>query len=213
MKTTYEKTTWTIIIGGAIIGIIASVLSGGCIALGITREDAYAAINEAIEIYDEIKAERRKKPAETPPAVDAEKPKPIPHPAGDYADFSAFNFKYGSFRGAGAVADENVEIGNLKLNPNGLSLTWVRGLEAWGLAYAEASALACFFVKNPNGDWVGGKFEWISTSRSTRTFNNIYDGYNGWILSDIPNPTDAALVIVSENGKKRSNVIGGEWRR
>ena len=60
---------------------------------------------------------------------------------------------------------------------------------------------------------VGGKFDWISSSRSTRDFKNIYGGYGGWNLSNVPKTTTAAFVIVSKDGKWRSNIVVGLWER
>lgn len=86
-------------------------------------------------------------------------------------------------------------------------------LRSWGLSDGNAGALACFFVQRADGRWVGGKFDWISTSRTTRGFENIRARYRGWTLSGVPNPCPCAFVIVSSNGKKRTNVIAGTWRR
>lgn len=68
-------------------------------------------------------------------------------------------------------------------------------------------------MQNNSGAWVGGKFDWISSSRRSRDFVNVYSGYAGWSLADVPNPCQAAFVIVSPDGKKRSNVIAGTWSR
>ena len=48
---------------------------------------------------------------------------------------------------------------------------------------------------------------------SSRDFVNIYGGYGGWSLANVPNPCPAAFVIISSDGKKRSNVLVGSWSR
>ena len=74
-------------------------------------------------------------------------------------------------------------------------------------------AVACLFVMDEDGRWIGGKFEWISSSRDTREFTNIHDGYNGWSLRDVPNPTEVAFVVFRKDGKKRSNILAATWER
>jgi len=59
-------------------------------------------------------------------------------------------------------------------------------------------------------------FDWISSTRTTRDLTHLGiggKGYNGWSLANVPNPTDAALVIVHDNGKLRSNITTTRWTR
>ena len=131
----------------------------------------------------------------------------------DAAPFETFKWVYGGFHGDKARPRE-VAIADLKMKPDGMSFKWVQDLSAWGISNDDASqALACLFVMNKNGEWVGGKFDWISSSRSTRDFKNIYEGYNDWSLENVPNPCPAAFVVVSKDGGKRSNVIAAMWQR
>jgi hypothetical protein len=131
----------------------------------------------------------------------------------DAAPFETFKWVYGGFHGEKAQPRE-VAISSLKMKPDGLSFKWVQDLSQWGIANEDyTQAVACLFVMNKNGEWVGGKFDWISSSRNTRDFKNVYSGYNDWNLMDVPNPCPAAFVIVSKDGGKRSNVIGGMWQR
>lgn len=94
-----------------------------------------------------------------------------------------------------------------------MTFRYVRDLSAWGYSNSQTDGIACLFVQNNSGAWVGGKFDWISSSRKSRDFNNIYSGYAGWSLADVPNPCQAAFVIISRDAKKRSNVIVGTWSR
>ena len=131
----------------------------------------------------------------------------------DEVPFMSLNWVYGGFKGGDARMD-GVTIGGLKMKPDGMSFKWENDLSAWGIANEDASqALACLFVQTGGGEWVGGKFDWISSSRKTRDFKNIYEGYNDWSLANVPNPCAAAFVVVSKDGKKRSNVIRGMWQR
>jgi len=99
------------------------------------------------------------------------------------------------------------------VDKDGLRMKWVRDIGAWGIPYEVPDGVACFFVKNESGEWVGGKFEWISSSRKTRSFTNIREGYHGWSLRGVPNPCEVAFVVFRKDGKRRSNVISGLWQR
>lgn len=133
--------------------------------------------------------------------------------APDQVPFGALHWEFGGRpRGSGARAT-GVSISGLSVHRDGLSFKYQSDLSAWGLSHGEAGAVACFFVQNASGKWVGGKFDWISSSRSSRDFVNIYGGYGGWSLANVPNPCPAAFVIISSDGKKRSNVLAGSWSR
>lgn len=128
---------------------------------------------------------------------------------------------YGGFNGskgkyAGPATGKMIK--DLKLSATGMSYSWaISETEAAKLLNSafktEANLLACFFVKNKSGDIVGGKFEWISVSRKTREFKNIFKSYNGWTLKDIPNTTDAYFCIINPKTLKRTNFIKGTWIR
>ena len=132
--------------------------------------------------------------------------------ANDAVPFSSLRWSYGGVNGSGAQPSA-VTISGLSCSRNGLSFRYNTNLSAWGLSYADAHALACLFVQKADGSWVGGKFDWISSSRTTRDFVNIRGGYNGWSLSGVPNPCKVAFVIIDEGHRRRSNVIAGTWSR
>ncbi len=122
-------------------------------------------------------------------------------------------WSYGGVNGGGAKKT-SASIGGLRFSRAGLSYSWTGpNLSSWGLGNSDTSAYACLFVKKSDGSWVGGKFDWISSSRTTRDLKNVLQGYHGWSLSGVPNPCDAAFVIVSGDLKKRTNVIVGKWAR
>lgn len=132
----------------------------------------------------------------------------------DAVPFELLHFDYGGFHPPTNCHRSAVELSGLKVKRDGLSFKYVEDLSHWGMAHTDYSgALACLFVCDKDGRWVGGKFDWISSSRTTRDFENIYGGYNGWSLRNVPNPCPVAFVIVSVNGKRRSNVISGIWNR
>lgn len=132
----------------------------------------------------------------------------------DDVSYSDLKWEFGGFNGTEAEA-YGVMIGDLEMDKNGLSFEYDLDLSNWGVEDDDDSgqALACMFVLDNDGQWVGGKFEWISTSRETRSFTNINAAYKGWDLSNVPSTTTAAFVIVSADGKRRSNVITAIWER
>ena len=148
-----------------------------------------------------------KKPAAAEPAAGTEN-----GAAADAVPFGSLRWSYGGFRG-GAAQPSGVVISGLSVSKDSLSFAYVSNLSEWGLSRDQADALACFFVQKSDGSWVGGKFDWISTSRTSRSLGHVKEGYGGWSLSGVPSPCQAAFVIVSSDGTKRSNVISATWSR
>ncbi len=183
--------------------LLAAALLSGC-----------STIRDAVDEYRDWRDSQTNAPAVPPDAPPAPPETPTqPDTPADEADYSAFSWVYGGFNGARAALDKP-RIESLRMNGmSGLSYRWAGpNLSAWGLSHTDAGALACLFLQRADGSWVGGKFDWISSSRTTRDFKNL-GGYNGWTLAGIPNPCRAAFVIVSADGRRRSNVITADWRR
>lgn len=133
---------------------------------------------------------------------------------GDAIDYSSLSWSFGGVKG-GSAKISTAAIGNLSISGNTLAYNWTgEDLSAWGLSRSDhTGAYACLFVKRSDGKWVGGKFDWISSSRTTRSLTNINNNYIGWSLAGVPNPCDAAFVIISKDCKKRTNVITTTWSR
>lgn len=111
---------------------------------------------------------------------------------------------YGGVDGSRAELS-GVRIGGLVVDtPNSMAFAWRVGMGEWGYAPKDPKAIACLFCK-VDGKWRGGKFEWISTSRSYRDLENIRTGYSGWRKSDL-GATEFAFVVLSGDGRRRSNV-------
>lgn len=125
----------------------------------------------------------------------------------DAVDFASLNWSWGGFNGKAAKPVDGCEIGSLKVSEN-LTYKWVRGgCEKLGATSRDDydHTLACFFVRI-GGKWQGGKIDWISTSRTSRDFKNVRDGYGGWRKDAIEAADAYAFVICSKDGKRRSNV-------
>ena len=130
-------------------------------------------------------------------------------PSGDDSvDFSLLQWSYGGFRGGSAQLAARPRISSLSVSSSGLSYKWVSGgCEDLGASSASAPDCIAALFYLVDGKWHGGKFDWISTSRLTRDFKNIKDGYHGWPPDAISKGKSFAFVIVSRDGKQRTNVI------
>lgn len=117
---------------------------------------------------------------------------------------------YGGVNGSGSVEDPNCQIENLKISANGMSYRWKDGktMKAWNeVSPSECTGLACIFYYDENSkSWKGGKFDHISSSRTTRDFKNLH-GYNGWNYDAFMAAKKHAFCILSYNNKKRTNII------
>lgn len=121
------------------------------------------------------------------------------------------DWRYGGFNGSRAAEAPGCRIGSLRVTSTSLSYKWVSGgCETLGAKdrgdYSHTIA-AAFYFDEKAGRWVGGKFDWISTSRTSRTFENIVDGYGGWDAVEFFRATRHGFCIVSADGKHRSNFI------
>lgn len=127
---------------------------------------------------------------------------------GEPLDFGALRWPWGGFDGSKAALSDKARIKALKVTASGLSYAWESGgCEDLGASSkTDASCLACFFCFDGSA-WRGGKFEWISTSRTSRSTGNIESGYNGWDAAAFRSAKAHAFCIVSKDGRRRTNVI------
>lgn len=127
---------------------------------------------------------------------------------GEPLDFGALRWPWGGFDGSKAALSDKARIKALKVTASGLSYAWESGgCEDLGASSrTDASCLACLFCFDGSA-WRGGKFEWISTSRTSRDLKNIETGYSGWDAAAFRSAKAHAFCIVSEDGRRRTNVI------
>ena len=116
---------------------------------------------------------------------------------------------YGGEDGSKAVEVEGCTIADLCVSSSGLRYRWTSGgCEMLGARSADdASCLACLFIRDGAGTWRGGKFDWISTTRTTRDFKNIRGFYKGWPEDAIENAEAFRFCVLSADCKKRTNFI------
>lgn len=119
------------------------------------------------------------------------------------------DYRFGGFKGGRASEVAGCRIGSLKVGSDKLTYKWLEGgCEALGAADKSdySQTVACAFYWD-GAKWVGGKFDWVSTSRTSRSFKNIKAGYNGWDAGAFLGAKRHGFCIVSKDGKKRSNFI------
>lgn len=198
------------LIGFLAVTIMSLHMAGGCKSLVDLADNpsVQAEFERAVARIREALADDPGSVPGVPETVETPANPPSPSTA-DAVPYSSLNWSMGGFRGAGALQHSGAVIGSLSVKSNGMSYKWVSGgCEALG-ATSKGDAdhtLACLFYLDASGKWQGGKFDWISTSRTTRDFKNIHDGYNGWSPSAFVAATEYAFVIVGTNGR-RTNVI------
>jgi len=152
-------------------------------------------------LLGKLPAEAAQPAAETPqtqPAADA-----------DAVPFGDLEWCYGGYNGKNAQLADGCRISDLRVGGGKMSYRWAEGdcAPLGGPVKSDAVCIAALFVRDASGAWRGGKFEWVGTSRTTRSLGNIAGEYHGWPANAVETATAYAFVIVSKDGKLRSNVI------
>ena len=118
------------------------------------------------------------------------------------------DFRYGGVR-ADPAEDPRCRISGLRIGRDSLSFKWESGLPSdWkkGDTGKGPMVLSCAFYL-ADGRWIGGKFDWIDTARSSRPLENIRTGYGGWNAAAWDAAPRRAFCILSADGRMRSNLI------
>ena len=122
--------------------------------------------------------------------------------------FSSLQWTYGGFDGKNAQLDA-VRLSGLRSDGNNVWYKFDTDLTVWGMPHTEAGgAIFAVFIERSPGVWTGGKFDWVSSSRTHRELKHLTN-YNGWHES-LPIRGRVACVIVSANRARRSNVVVAE---
>ena len=191
----------------------AALLSGCASILGRIGEDDIAKLDALADKWiAKLEAKLAEQPApETPETPDPETPAdPAPADATvDQVDYALLKWQYGGVNAGGAQLD-SPRLASLSCNGRSVSYRWEVGMSGWGLSNGEAGAVcAAFFLRD--GQWIGGKFDWVSVSRTNRELKHC-EYYSNWGSSGIKLPWrgKVAFVVVSADGKRRSNVLVAE---
>ena len=166
-------------------------------------------IPSPVPIQTEPTPEQSPEPTPEPapePVTPTPSPTPTPTPP-EEVSYDNLDFCWGGFKKKNAKVAANIK--NLSVKASGMSYSWsAGGCESLGASDKgdAGKTLACLFCRI-DGKWKGGKFDWISTSRTTRDFKNIKEGYNGWDKQAIDKASEYAFCIVSTVKDLRTNVI------
>ena len=139
-------------------------------------------------------------------AATVEAAEPVPSGT-DAVPFSSLVWTYGGFNGSSAILG-TPRLSGASCNGSTYSYKWDVGMSAWGASDSDYSKSICAVFIERNGQWVGGKFDWVSVSRTSRGLGHL-EFYSGWNES-LPLSGRVAFVVVNANGKARSNVVVAE---
>ena len=117
---------------------------------------------------------------------------------------------FGSPNCSKATEIADCQIAKFKMNKSGMSYKWVSGgCERLGASSKEdySQTIAIIGYSNDGITFHCGKFDWVSTSRETRDFKNIYEGYNGFDKDKFFNAKRHCFFVMSKDGKKRTNIL------
>jgi len=192
-----------------ILLILAFIFVWGLTSIVGCKSFDATSIERLDELADKWKAKLEKHKGEEEKPSPTPTPTPDNPPSIDQLDYSVLRWNFGGFNGAGAKLD-SPRISGLKTDGRNLHYKWDVGLSGWGLSHGDAGAICAVFFDR-GGTWVGGKFDWVSTSRAHRELKHV-ESYNNWPSSGIKLPWSGrvAFVVVSANGKHRSNVLVAE---
>ena len=196
------------------VGVLLAVATAaGCVFTGCAS--ILDGISDAdIEKLDAL-AEKWKAKLEGKIGGTVETPAPdVPTPgtppvAIDQLDYALLRWQYGGVNAGGAKLD-SPRLSGLACNGRAVSYRWDVGMSGWGLSNGDAGAICAIFFER-GGQWIGGKFDWVSVSRSNRELKHC-ESYSNWGSSGIKLPWrgKVAFVVVSADGKRRSNVLVAE---
>lgn len=172
---------------------------------------AVVAIREAREASSHSQAETTGKQESGDPAPAAVTvPAAGPESPGDEAPPPpTLEFRHGGFKGGSAKEDPRCRISKLKVGSDSLSLHWDTKIPSdWARETGDKGALVVVAAFYRAGDrWIGGKFDWIDESRSSRSLENIRGGYGGWDGAAWTAAKRHAVCVVSADGRWRSNLV------
>ena len=101
-------------------------------------------------------------------------------------------------------------IKDFKMDKKGMSYKWAKGgceqLGAKDKTDAGATLAVCGYSNN-GIDYHVSKWDWISTSRTTRSWENVYDHYNGINPDTFFEAAHHCFFICDKHGNYRTNIL------
>ena len=193
--------------------LLAMAAVAGCVVTGCALLDSIdeADIEKLDALAEKRKANMEEKNGDTveTPTPDVPIPETPPATGGDAMDYALLRWQYGGVNAGGAKLD-SPRLSSLSCNGRAVSYRWEVGMSGWGLGNGDAGAICAIFFER-DGQWIGGKFDWVSVSRTNRELKHV-ESYSNWPSSGIKLPWrgKVAFVVVSADGRKRSNVVIAE---
>lgn len=201
-----KAVTWLACAALSIVLAICLLAAGGCAS--VLDRIGEADIEKLDAMAEKWKAKLEERygggTVETPPTPET----PIAT-SGDAMDYALLRWQYGGVNASGAKLD-SPRLSSLSCNGRAVSYRWDVGMSGWGLGNGDAGAIcAVFFLRD--GQWIGGKFDWVSVSRCNRELKHC-EYYSNWGSSGIKLPWrgPVAFVVVSADCRRRSNVLIAE---
>ena len=204
-----------------IFAIVAVLLLTGCYTVKTTVEDPppdiswigpfFSFLTNSIPADVQINIQTNEVPSTTIPETSTAIPETPSKPQSPQSASEGLKISsFGSPNTSKATEDPNAQIKDLKMDRNGMSYRWAKGgCENLGATsksdYDHTIAVAGW--SNDGKTFKCGKFDWISTSRTTRSFENIHSGYNGFKPDEFFNAKRRCFFIMSADGKKRTNIL------
>ena len=199
---------WPMVIAAIVAAIVALIGLTGCQSILDSIDEADIEKLDALAEKWKAKLEERYGggAVETPPT-----PETPQATGGDAMDYALLRWQYGGVNASGAKLD-SPRLSGLSCNGRSVSYRWDVGMAGWGLGNGDAGAICAVFFER-GGQWIGGKFDWVSVSRSNRELKHV-ESYSNWPSSGIKLPWRGrvAFVVVSADGRRRSNVLVAEAR-
>lgn len=191
-----------------VLAIVALAGLTGCAS--VLDRIGEADIARLDKLAEKWKAKLEEKIGDTVETPTPDVPTPgTPSATVDKLDYALLRWQYGGVNASGAKLD-SPRLSSLSCNGRAVSYRWDVGMSGWGLSNGDAGAIcAVFFLRD--GQWIGGKFDWVSVSRSNRELKHV-ESYSNWPSSGIKLPWRGrvAFVVVSADGRRRSNVVIAE---
>lgn len=207
------------IVGAAVLALAAAAIVSLCVSCIAMPQDGEASrtfVTNAIHVVGEwtvrVLESGREETAESVSDAPVETAQAESSAVADASGTAErLVYRFGGFDGSHAVETPNARISDLRVTSSGMSYKWVDGgCEALGASSREdySHTVACaFYWDEATAAWIGGKFDWVSTSRTSRDWVNVRDGYGGWNAEAFFAAKRRAFCIVAANGKLRTNLI------
>ena len=182
----------------------------GCASVKLPPPETYDFVTNALQLGASIWRETHAGPAEGSDSGNGASSESA-GPASSSSSSVCLDFRFGGFNGVKAKEDPRCRLSSPKITADTIRYKWeTKAPSDWARSKSEKGDLviaAAFYWDDGAKKWVGGKFEWTDESRSSRSCQNIYEGYGGWEAAAWEYAKKRAFCVLSADGKYRSNLL------